>query len=65
MESFERYLAHPPREPEYRQGRNHLDFCTCLSEYLERDLTTAEVASVLIPELRDAIGVEPEWLDRG
>ena len=28
---FERYLAHPAREPDYRRGRSHLDFVTSLS----------------------------------
>lgn len=27
---LESYLAHPPREPEYRKGRSHLDFVTNL-----------------------------------
>jgi lipoate---protein ligase len=27
---FNRYLKHPPREPEYRRGRDHGDFCTTL-----------------------------------
>lgn len=29
---IERYLAHPPREPEYRDRRRHLDFVTSLQE---------------------------------
>jgi len=33
LDLLERYLAHPPREPEYRRGRRHRDFvttlCTC------------------------------------
>lgn len=29
---FERYLKHPPREPEYRRGRSHRDFVTSLVE---------------------------------
>lgn len=28
---MERYLAHPPREPEYRRGRSHADFVTLLA----------------------------------
>lgn len=28
---FERYLAHPVREPDYRRGRRHRDFVTSLS----------------------------------
>ena len=27
---FERYLKSPPREPEYRKGRSHTEFCTSL-----------------------------------
>jgi lipoate-protein ligase A len=26
LDLVERYLAHPPREPEYRRGRPHRDF---------------------------------------
>ncbi|HEB84320.1 MAG TPA: hypothetical protein ENI92_04885 [Bacteroidetes bacterium] len=29
---IERYLRHPPREPEYRRGRAHRDFLTTLRE---------------------------------
>ena len=27
-----RYLRYPPREPHYRQGRDHSDFCTSLAD---------------------------------
>lgn len=30
VEIFDRYLKHPPREPDYRQGRSHRDFVTTL-----------------------------------
>lgn len=29
--TLERYLKHPPREPEYRNGRSHKDFVTSLT----------------------------------
>jgi lipoate-protein ligase A len=31
VEMMERYLEHPPREPEYREGRSHRDFVTSLA----------------------------------
>ncbi len=40
---FERYLKSPPREPEYRKGRSHSEFCTNLrSEGF--DITAEEAA---------------------
>jgi lipoate---protein ligase len=30
--TFERYLKHPVREPQYRNGRNHKDFITSLKD---------------------------------
>jgi lipoate-protein ligase A len=29
---FTRYLRHPPREPDYRQKREHTEFCTTLKQ---------------------------------
>ncbi len=29
---FDRYLLYPPREPDYREGRSHQSFTTCLSD---------------------------------
>ena len=30
---LDRYLRHPPREPEYRKGRAHSEFCANLNEF--------------------------------
>ncbi|MCB1049557.1 MAG: hypothetical protein H6510_01040 [Acidobacteria bacterium] len=30
IETIQRVLAHPPKEPDYRQNRSHRDFLTCL-----------------------------------
>lgn len=35
---MERYLKHPPREPEYRGGRKHTDFVTELKKYTDIDI---------------------------
>lgn len=37
--AMQRYLAHPPREPAYRRGRSHAEFCLPLAEH-EPSLTT-------------------------
>lgn len=43
---FERYLKHPPREPEYRRGRSHGDFVTSLHEQGYR-FTGTEIQNIL------------------
>ncbi len=50
LSSIERYLPHPPREPDYRNGRSHADFLTSLFE-LNHDWTTAAVCGALSENL--------------
>lgn len=37
LELVERYLRHPPREPEYRRDRSHREFMLPLTEVMESD----------------------------
>jgi lipoate-protein ligase A len=46
----ERYLRHPPREPDYRRGRSHRDFMGRLLRAGE-DQTPQELAAALIERL--------------
>ncbi len=32
IDTISKYIAHPPREPEYRKGRNHKEFVTSIKE---------------------------------
>jgi lipoate-protein ligase A len=47
---IERYLRHPPKEPDYRRGRSHAEFCTALARE-GATVTVAEVARLLSSEL--------------
>jgi lipoate-protein ligase A len=51
LELVERYLAHPPREPDYRGGRSHRDFMGSLRDALGH-ADTAAFAARLESELR-------------
>lgn len=54
-----RYLQHPPREPEYRQGRAHREFLTDLTS-----AGTAEDAERIATELRGALMLKDlPWTD--
>jgi lipoate-protein ligase A len=45
---MQRYLASPSRQPDYRQNREHADFCTHLSE-----TTPAKLSTALMPVLEE------------
>ena len=47
---LDRYLRHPPREPDYRGGRSHKDFCTTLTE-LGLRVDMRELAGLIESEL--------------
>jgi lipoate-protein ligase A len=53
LDSWERYLPHPPREPAYRRGRPHAEFVTSLGEVT--GMTTLELSS----RLAEALGPVP------
>ena len=54
LDLMERYLLHPPREPEYRQGRSHREFVTTLqtdSIQTASDLQKELIQVITIPTL--------------
>ncbi|MBP7148493.1 MAG: hypothetical protein KBD01_13195 [Acidobacteria bacterium] len=51
LESIERYLRHPPREPEYRRGRRHRDFLRPLSA-VNRSWTAETFRAILDSRLQ-------------
>jgi len=55
---LDRYLAHPPREPAYRAGRRHGEFCTTLVA-AGFTLTPAETARLIRQDLAAAISRVP------
>jgi lipoate-protein ligase A len=57
VEKIERYLSHPPREPDYRRGRSHRDFVGALggAENASRS-SAAGVAEAFAQRLRSALG---------
>lgn len=51
---LDRYLHHPPREPDYRKGRCHREFCTSLKEQkcnIDQDELSAMLSSALNDQL--------------
>ena len=52
-----RYLSQPPREPAYRRGRGHGEFCTTLKREGHK-ISAGEVAKVLNEDLKPAANGE-------
>jgi lipoate-protein ligase A len=48
---MDRYLRHPLREPDYRRGRGHREFCTTLRE-LNIHINISELSGLVESELR-------------
>jgi lipoate-protein ligase A len=48
---MDRYLRHPPREPSYRQGRGHSEFCTTLRE-LGLFINISDLSELIETELK-------------
>lgn len=66
LEIIERYLAHPSKEPEYREGKSHSEFLTSLREFKKdckpehiTDLFLKEFPSILEKELAEDL-MEPQ-----
>jgi lipoate-protein ligase A len=51
---MDRYLRHPPREPGYRRGRGHSEFCTTLRE-LDIPIDISELSGLIENELRGLV----------
>lgn len=54
LELMDLYLQHPPREPQYRDRRNHQSFCTTLFKE-GYNFSVAELRELFDEELRDEI----------
>jgi lipoate-protein ligase A len=52
---MDRYLRHPPREPSYREGRGHGEFCTTLRE-CGLTVRTDELIHLIEAELMGRLG---------
>ena len=60
LELVERYLPHPPREPEYRRGRPHRDFMTSVRDVLgpgAADRFAADMGGVFTVESLSGTGL--------
>ncbi|MBD3319533.1 MAG: hypothetical protein GF350_00385 [Chitinivibrionales bacterium] len=54
-----RYLRHPPREPDYRKGRGHDEFCTSLKN-LGIQKTPHKICTTLVSALKHRMSQEEQ-----
>ena len=54
LDAMERYLPHPPREPDYRRGRSHREFVSGLDAFMP-GITAAGLARELRTSLAESI----------
>lgn len=58
---IETYLAHPSKEPDYREGRSHGDFLAGLQQLAGRPVASADMLEPLEKALQEGLGAELDW----
>lgn len=58
---FEKYLAHPSKEPEYRSGRSHGDFLGSLAALSGRPVKAAEMVPWFEKKIPAEPGLDLDW----
>jgi lipoate-protein ligase A len=54
MDLIKSTLRHPTKEPDYRKGRKHEDFLTCLASVSNAKITAAHAAEILSAQFESA-----------
>ncbi len=60
-EAISKYLSHPTREPNYRQGRNHSEFISSISHFVDHDDSKNDTSLVQKIKKLLEIEIETEW----
>ena len=61
-EAISKYLSHPTREPDYRQGRNHAEFISSISHFIDHDDSKNDTSLVQKVKNLLEIEIETEWI---
>ncbi len=61
ISSIERYLAHPSREPDYREGRSHREFLTSVSSAAGRPVDPKDFAAWCEQMAWDTLKPDLDW----